>query len=193
MELVEQLMINRKWRNCCLRANIVTPEKIQMWKSTKLALVESNSPTKSLHDRKLKAAIAAIAPEWWDDATRICLNRNVQCERHRDGNKGYSYVLFLGDFEGGELIFEDGTELKQKYTWHKINGQIPHWNNPHTGNKYSIIIYQSAGNAKKTQHINMVKNSKLKAGHDEAFGDDGPDAHSPPEDPPEDARKIQPE
>ena len=61
MELVETLMASRKWRNMCLRYNIVTPDKIQVWKSTKLALTESNSPTKSRHDQELKRAIEAIA------------------------------------------------------------------------------------------------------------------------------------
>jgi hypothetical protein len=110
MELVETLMASRKWRNMCLRANIVTPDKIPVWKSTKLAMTESNSPTKSRHDQELKRAIEAIAPEWWGENTRICLNRNVQCEKHRDGNKGHSYILWLGDFTGGlwSLRMEQG-------------------------------------------------------------------------------------
>ena len=45
----------------------------------------------------------------------------------------------------------------KKNTWHRINGQIPHWNNPHTGTKYSIIIYQSVNKTKKTNIINRAK------------------------------------
>ena len=102
MELVENLMAARKWRNMCLRANIVPKDKIQLWGKVKLALCESNAPIKgNSHDRKLVEAIEAIAPEWWGEKTRVCLNRNVKCEKHRDGNKGYSYILFLGDFTGG--------------------------------------------------------------------------------------------
>jgi hypothetical protein len=146
----------------CLRANIVTPDKVQMWKSTKLALVESNSPTKSRHDQELKRAIEAIAPEWWGDSTRICLNRNVTCARHRDGNKEHSYILWLGDFTGGALVFDDGTRIEEKNKWHKINGQTPHWNEPHEGTKYSIIVYRGESQKKKTDNINRVKNTKAK-------------------------------
>lgn len=157
MELVENLMATRRWRNTCLRANIVPEDKIQQWGKVKLALCESNSPMKSLHDKALVEAIKAIAPEWWGDKTRICLNRNVKCEKHRDGNRGFSYILFLGDFTGGALLFEDGTRLEEKYKWHRINGQIPHWNEEHEGTKYSIIVYQSESSTKKTENINKHK------------------------------------
>ena len=160
MELVETLMASRKSRNMCLRANIVTPDKIQVWKSTKLALTESNSPTKSRHDQELKRAIEAIAPEWWGENTRICLNRNVQCEKHRDGNKGHSYILWLGDFTGGALVFEDGTRIEDKGMWHKINGQIAHWNEPHEGTKYGIVLYKRA--IKHTKEGNISKAIKMK-------------------------------
>jgi hypothetical protein len=172
MELVESLMATRKWRNVCLRANIVPEAKIQRWGKVKLALCESNSPVKgSLHDRQLVAAIKAVAPEWWDEKTRICLNRNVKCEKHRDGNRGYSYILFLGDFTGGALLFEDGTRLEEKYKWHRIDGQIPHWNEDHDGTKYSIIVYQSESDKKKTNNINQQKKKKNKAAQDEGVPD----------------------
>jgi hypothetical protein len=52
--------------------------------------------------------------------------------------------LWLGDFVGGALLFEDGTKHEEKYKWHKINGRIPHWNEPHEGNKYAIVLYRRA-------------------------------------------------
>ena len=128
-----------------------------MWcfvKKTKIALVESEAPQRRCRtDRELLAAIEHIAPEWWGDDTKVSINRNVKCERHRDGNQGHSYVLWLGDFTGGALLFDDGTRLTQKYTWHKINGQIPHWNEPHEGTKYSVIIYQGKTKANKSSMI----------------------------------------
>ena len=164
MERVESLMATRKWRNMCLRTNIVSKDKIQQWGKVKLALCESNEPKKkNLHDRKLVKAIAEIAPEWWGENTRVCLNRNVKCEKHRDGNKGHSYILFLGDFQGGALLFENGSKIEEKNTWHKINGQIPHWNEEHKGTKYSIIIYQSESNQKKTLCINQKTKAKKHA------------------------------
>ena len=153
MDIVEFLMARRKWRNMCLRANIVPKEKVEMWKKTKLALVESNALGKS--ERLLKEAIQLTAPEWWGDETKFCLNRNVQCEKHKDsGNRDHSYVLFLGDFTGGALLFEDGTRLEGRYNWHKINGTMPHWNEPHEGTKYSIVLYRSKPFAAKTNIIN---------------------------------------
>ena len=153
MDIVEFLMVRRRWRNLCLRANICTPDKIEMYKKTKLAHVESNALGKS--ESLLREAIQLTAPEWWDDETKFCLNRNVRCEKHVDsGNTGHSYVLFLGDFTGGALVFEDGTRLEEKYKWHKINGSIPHWNEPHEGTKYSIVLYRSKPLVSKTQRIN---------------------------------------
>ena len=106
-------------------------------------------PKKSKIDRDLVKAIEDISPEWWGEEARICINRNAQCKRHKDGNKGYSYMLWLGDFKGGALLFDDGARVDEKYIWHKINGQIHHWNEPHEGTKYSIIIYKGNGQKKK--------------------------------------------
>ena len=153
MDIVEFLMARRKWRNMCLRANIVPKEKIEIYKKTRLALVESNALGKSEH--LLREAIQLTAPEWWGDETKFCLNRNVKCEKHRDsGNRDHSYVLFLGDFTGGALLLEDGTRIEDKYKWHRINGSIPHWNEPHEGTKYSIILYRSKPFIAKTHRIN---------------------------------------
>ena len=77
MDIVEFLMARRKWRNMCLRCNIVPKEKIEIYKKTRLAIVESNALGKSEH-------LQLTAPEWWRDET--------MSEKHRD----HSYVLFLG-------------------------------------------------------------------------------------------------
>ena len=50
-------------------------------------------------------------------------------------------------------MFEDGTRLDEKYKWHKINGRIPHWNEPHEGNKYAIVLYKRGSKHKKQQTI----------------------------------------
>ena len=59
----------------------MSKDKIIEFPNFKIALCESNTPQK--HERKLKEAIAAIAPEWCEGETRITLNRNVQCKTHR--------------------------------------------------------------------------------------------------------------
>ena len=163
MDIVEQLMAIRRWQKKCLRSSIVKPEDVVLYKKTKLAFVESESPQpkKYRRDRELAKAIQEIAREWWGEETRICINRNVQCERHKDSNKGHSYILWLGDFTGGALLFDDGTRVEEKYKWHKINGQIHHWNEPHEGTKYSVIIYKGNGQKKKVDLINMFKKQAI--------------------------------
>ena len=134
MDLVEQLMAARRWHKRCLRTNIARPEDVSLCNKTKIALVESEVPQRRYRkDRELAQAIEDIAPEWWGEDTRMSISRNAQRERRKDGNKGHSYVLWLGDFTGGALLFDDGTRLEEKYTWHKINGQIHHWDELHEG------------------------------------------------------------
>ena len=77
----------------------------------------------------------------------ITVNKNVVCEPHRDGNNAAeSWICFLGDFTGGELVFEDGTEISEPRKWHRIKAnQLLHWNKPITsGTKYSVILYKRA-------------------------------------------------
>jgi len=96
LEDIEELLSKRKWHERTLRRNIVPKSKIVEYPNLKVALCESNTPQK--HERKLKELIAAIAPEWCEGETKITLNRNVQCESHRDGNTGLSWIIWLGDF-----------------------------------------------------------------------------------------------
>ena len=74
----------------------------------------------------------------------ITVNRNVECKPHRDKyNRGKSYLLFLGDFTGGELCLEDGrvfSETKKIFTFD--NKKVIHWNNPIlSGVKFSMIFF----------------------------------------------------
>jgi len=158
MDRVEELLAKRKWAKDCLRTNIVEPDQIiRRGKDLKfrVALVQSNLLRKTEHE--LREAIKVIAPEWWDDETQIILNKNVQCKRHRDKNKEHSWIIWLGDFIGGGLCFEDGSRLTEQYKWHKINGQIPHWNEPHEGTKYSIVLYRNGSEKTKIQQILEAK------------------------------------
>jgi hypothetical protein len=112
----------------------------------KVAICESN--LLQLKDTELRDAIKSIAPQWWGDDTRITLNINVCCQRHTDSNKAHSWIIWFGNFIGGALVFDDGVRIDEKYTWHRINGQTHHWNEPHVGTKYSIILYQRVGESK---------------------------------------------
>ena len=158
MDEIEKMLESRKWRKDCLRTNITEPDKIKQYAKVKVSLLQSEVlPNK---ETALREAIQSIAPEWWGDETQVLLNKNVKCKRHIDRNDGHSYILWLGDFSGGALLFEDGTKLEEKYTWHKINGRMPHWNEPHEGTKYAIVLYKRA--IKHTKQQMMAKASKQK-------------------------------
>ena len=72
----------------------------------------------------------------------------------------------MGDFTGGALVFDDGTRIQEKYTWHHIDGRVYHWNKPHEGTKYSIRMCHS--NKKAKASIMLEKRRWLKANTVEA-------------------------
>ena len=148
MNTLEFLLASRRWDPICLRANIASPEQIEVFKKTRRAHVESNCLRPDTLDLLIKRTIRELAPEWWEE-TKVILNRNVTCQRHRDGNDGHSWILWLGDFEGGALVFETGDRITAKGVWHRIDGQVPHWNEPHTGTKYGVVLYQRSGPTKR--------------------------------------------
>ena len=80
-----------------------------------------------------------------ESINRLQLNRQLACPPHRDiRNKGPSWVLAFGDFEGGELVLEDGTVYGEKMKWQgPLNGyEVTHFNNPIiAGDNWSVIAY----------------------------------------------------
>ena len=106
-------MESRKWRKDCLRTNITEPDKIIQRGKVSISLLQSEVLRKD-KETALREHIKTIAPEWWGDETQVLLNKNVQCKKHVDTNDGHSYILWLGDFSGGALLFEDGTRLDEK-------------------------------------------------------------------------------
>ena len=148
MEL-EDCLSKRRWLKDCLRVNIVPESMIQQRSSCKAVLCESNTlrmkEKKEIHIRDL---VESIAPEWRGGETKIMLNRNVKCERHRDGTDGLSGIIWLGDFTGGALVFDDGRRIEEKNIRHQRDGRVHHWNEPHEGTTYSIILYRSTRKSK---------------------------------------------
>ncbi len=66
----------------------------------------------------------------------------------------------MEDYVGGALLFDDGTRLEEETRkWHKINGRIPHWNEPHTGNTYAVVLQKRAINHTKQQLIAKAINT----------------------------------
>ena len=151
MDVIEKMLESRRWDKSCLRINITEPDKIIQRGKVKVSLLQSEVLPK--RETTLREHIKQIAPEWWGDETQVLLNKNVKCKKHVDTNDGHSYILWLGDFSGGALLFEDGTRIDEKYKWHKINGRIPHWNEPHEGTKYAIVLYKRGSKHTKQQTI----------------------------------------
>ena len=140
MDELLRLLGERRWQSC-LRVNIAEPKDIVVSPSG-FKRVKLNSNVVLPAERDLAAAVRRLAPVG-TEGHRIVVNRNVTCQPHRDpANDGPSYCLFLGDFTGGELIFADGKMFTEKHTWHEINGQVEHWNEPHEGTKYSVILFK---------------------------------------------------
>ena len=77
-----------------------------------------------------------IGIEIGKDYTSICLNKNFRCDRHRDnGNVGNSYIIAVGNFNGGELSVENtNTKVIQTHNirnrFIKFDGTNPHWVEP---------------------------------------------------------------
>ena len=82
-----------------------------------------------------------------EDITDVCCNRDVTCHPHRDqaNTSLQSFFLMWGDFEGGALNIDENRKIRritEKDVWHTFNGQRDlHWNDPHTGRKFSIVAY----------------------------------------------------
>lgn len=96
---------------------------------------------------ELKRMVIEFDPDFQFDT--ITLNKNLVCKKHIDKyNKGDSYIYFLGDFEGGALLNENGERFEKKNVFHPFNGQIPHWNEEITsGTKFSIIWFKRFKNS----------------------------------------------
>ena len=54
-------------------------------------------------------------------------------------------------------MLDDGARIEDKYKRRKINGQTHHWNEPHEGAKYSVIVYRRSAKSKKTEIINRPR------------------------------------
>ena len=65
------------------------------------------------------------------------------------------------DYDGGELLFEDGAVISERYVWHKFDGRsLTHWNNPITrGVKCSIVIYNRNGLEMRRVKKNVILSS----------------------------------
>ena len=160
MDKLLDLVSKRKWQKHCLRLNIAQPKDIKTSGSIKAAKIYSSVLSNRETGPELYDAIKELAPVWRGDETQIAFDKGLVCKRHKDrGNKEHSYILWLGDFTGGALNFDDGTKVEGKGVWHKINGHIHHWNDHHESSKHSIVIY---GGTRKQKSKSLAEAMRAK-------------------------------
>ena len=69
--------------------------------------------------------VRTMLPEWFAPGEFFggTPNRNTVCQPHRDKkNVDESCVMFLGDFQGGALLLEDGRRFEERGVWHRYDG-----------------------------------------------------------------------
>eukprot|EP01048_Picozoa_sp_COSAG05_P012924 COSAG05_NODE_1332_length_5154_cov_7.919090_5_plen_119_part_00 len=77
----------------------------------------------------------------------VTVNKNHAAAKHVDvSNKGHSWIIGLGNYTGGELVFTDkkspyyGTHnIKNK--WLKFVGDTEHYVKPFKGERYTLVYY----------------------------------------------------
>jgi hypothetical protein len=57
-------------------------------------------------------------------------------------------------------VFEDGTRFEEKRRWFRFDGRTPHWNEPHTGTKYSVILYRTTVQLGKAAIIHRARKKR---------------------------------
>ena len=93
------------------------------------------------------------------------INKNVSCARHRDNRNAsdFSWIMLLGDFDGGELVVEEpegDRVISEKNVWHKFCGRDHvHYNLPHTGTKFSVVAYSKCRRAQDARQAPSGCNS----------------------------------
>lgn len=74
--------------------------------------------------------------------TSIQINKNNQTSIHTDSNNtGDSYIVGLGDYEGGDFWVCGSGRHSCKGRWVRFDGNEPHCTLPFRGTRYTIVYY----------------------------------------------------
>ena len=77
-------------------------------------------------NRPIYDHVISMLPDDFERGEYLCMtiNHNVTCYPHKDtGNVGReTLAMFLGEFEGGELVMETGEVYRDKGVWHRYDG-----------------------------------------------------------------------
>ena len=93
--------------------------------------------------RLSKALLKSHAPRYAFHS--VTINKNHASAKHIDkNNKGFSYIIGLGNYTGGQLVFDSGPHkgvhnIKNK--WLKFKGDHTHWVKPFKGERYTLVFY----------------------------------------------------
>lgn len=125
------------------------------------------------HEQVWKLAyqlLREVDPDFAQQYTAIAMTKQFVGSPHVDTeNVAPFYGLSLGEFEGGRICVEstphEVIEVNTRYRFGKIDGRFPHWVSPFTGERYSIVYYQTFGQG-------VPKTTAVFPG---TFTEDGPD------------------
>ena len=77
----------------------------------------------------------------------VTINKNQKAAKHTDvNNTGHSYIIGLGNYTGGGLVFSDKKspyygEHKIRNKWLKFVGDTDHFVKPFKGTRYTLVYY----------------------------------------------------
>ena len=137
------------------RANVVDPARRRRRTNGREYIVGGGVRSNTFVAGPLFDAAMSLLPRHHPPFRLITVNHNVETYPHRDAhNSTRSWIIFLGDFQGGRLVFEDGTSFGRKYRFFEFDGSVIHWNEPiRAGDKYSVIFYT---NPRHERYIDAV-------------------------------------
>jgi hypothetical protein len=104
--------------------------------------VGTSDPKIRLCILSLNAYIADYFDDRFNSFTTVVINQSTMAAEHVDSqNRGFSCILALGDFEGGNLRFGDTKEEVSVRRPYIFDGKRPHSNTDYTGERYSVIWF----------------------------------------------------
>ena len=78
-----------------------------------------------------------------DAIDTVEIARNLVVGEHTDKNVGFSYVLHLGEFRGGTLVFATGERVVARGAFVEFDGRVQHWTEPIVeGTKTTLAAYR---------------------------------------------------
>ena len=172
MQDITELLDSIKFPKNYSRKNIMTGKPLECfclgevnYRGQKFLNYKTRGPSKHNEKfpellQKLTELINNYDPDF--KFTTIQLNKNIQSPRHIDKNNvGYSYIIGLGDYNGGELNIENLGDFNIKNSFLKFNGTNPHWTSAFQGTRYSIIFFTHTFKPPRRDKKNIFDSSEI--------------------------------